>query len=42
MTSHRLAGLFDGINDSRHNATTFRVVDLDGTILFDKLVAEFN
>ena len=30
------------ISDSRHNATNFRVVDLDGTILFDKLVAEFN
>lgn len=25
------------INDSRHNATNFRVVDLDGTIIFDKL-----
>ncbi len=30
------------INDRRHDATNFRVVDLDGTILFDKLVAEFN
>jgi hypothetical protein len=30
------------INDSRHNATNVRVVDPDGTILFDKLVAEFN
>ena len=29
-------------NDSRHNATNVRVVDPDGTILFDKLVAEFN
>ena len=23
------------INDGRHNATNFRVVDLDGTIMFD-------
>ena len=30
------------INDKRHDATNFRVVDLDGTILFDKPVAEFN
>ena len=30
------------INDRRHDATNFRVVDLDGTILFDKLVADFS
>ena len=30
------------INNRRHDATHFRVVDLDGTILFEKLVAEFN
>ena len=30
------------INDGRHDATNFRVVDLDGTILFDKLVADFS
>jgi hypothetical protein len=30
------------INDRRNDATNFRVVDLDGAIVFDKLVAEFN
>jgi len=30
------------INDSRHNATNFRVIDLDGTIIIDKLVAELK
>jgi len=30
------------INDSRHNATNFRVIDPDGTVIFDKLVADFN
>jgi hypothetical protein len=30
------------INDRQHNATSFRVVDVDGTILFDKLITEFN
>ena len=30
------------ITDSRHNAKRFRVVDLDGTIVFDKLVMDFN
>jgi len=30
------------INDRRHDATNFRVVDLDGTILFDQLVADFS
>ena len=30
------------INDSEHNATNFRVVDRDGTILFDQLVKDFN
>jgi hypothetical protein len=30
------------INDSGHNATSFRVVDRDGAIMFDKLVADFN
>ena len=30
------------INDSEHNATNFRVVDRDGTILSDKLVTDFN
>jgi hypothetical protein len=30
------------INDSRHNAINFRVVDLDGTIIIDKLVAELK
>jgi hypothetical protein len=30
------------INDRRHDATNIRVVDLDGAILFDKLVAEFK
>ena len=32
----------DWINDSAHNATSFRVVDRDGIILFDKLVTDFN
>jgi hypothetical protein len=36
------AGYKGWINDERHDATNFRVVDLDGTILFDKLLAEFN
>jgi hypothetical protein len=30
------------INDSRHNAANFRVVDPDGTIVFDELVADIN
>ncbi len=30
------------INDRRHDATNFRVVDLDGVIMFDRLVAEFS
>jgi hypothetical protein len=30
------------INDRSHNATNFRVLDRDGTIVFDKLVAEFR
>ena len=30
------------INDRRNDATNFRVVDLDGAIVFDKLVADFN
>jgi hypothetical protein len=30
------------INDSRRYATHFRIVDLDGIIIFDKLVADFN
>jgi hypothetical protein len=30
------------INGSEHNATNFRVVDLDGTIMFDEPVADFN
>ena len=30
------------INDSRHNAKNFRVVDPDGTIMFDELVTDFN
>jgi hypothetical protein len=30
------------INDSRHNATNFRVIDLDGIIIIDKLVAELK
>ena len=30
------------INDSEHNATNFRVVDRDGTMLSDKLVTDFN
>jgi len=30
------------INDSAHNATSFRVVDRDGAAVFDKLVTEFN
>ena len=30
------------INDRRNDATNFRVVDLDGEIVFDKLVADFN
>jgi hypothetical protein len=30
------------INDKSHNATNFRVVDRDGTIVFDKPVAEFK
>lgn len=30
------------INDRRHDAKNFRVVDLDGTVLFDKLVADFS
>jgi hypothetical protein len=30
------------INDSEHNATNFRVVDRDGTILFNKLVTDFD
>jgi flavin-binding protein dodecin len=29
------------INDTGHNATSFRVVDLDGATLFDKLVTDF-
>ncbi len=29
------------ITDGSHNATRLRVVDDDGTIIFDKLVAEF-
>jgi hypothetical protein len=29
------------IADSNHNATRLRVVDVDGTIMFDKPVAEF-
>lgn len=32
----------DWINDSAHNATSLRVVDRDGIILFDKLVSDFN
>ena len=30
------------INDSGHNATSFRVVDRDGVTVFDKLVTDFN
>jgi hypothetical protein len=30
------------INDRSHNATNFRVIDPNGTIVFDKLVAEFK
>lgn len=30
------------INDSEHNATNFRVFDFDGTIIIDKLVADFR
>jgi hypothetical protein len=30
------------INDRRRDSTNLRVVDLDGTILFDELVAKFN
>jgi hypothetical protein len=30
------------INDSSHNATSFRVVDLDGTTMLDKPVAELR
>jgi hypothetical protein len=30
------------INDSEHNAINFRVIDLDGTIIFDELVADFR
>jgi hypothetical protein len=30
------------INDSRHKATNFRIVDLDGTIMLDRLVADSN
>jgi hypothetical protein len=30
------------INDRRHDATNFRDVDLNGTIMFDELVADFN
>jgi hypothetical protein len=30
------------INDSRHNATNFRVIDFHGIIIFDKLVADFR
>jgi hypothetical protein len=30
------------INARRNDATNFRVVDLDGTIMFDKPVADFN
>jgi hypothetical protein len=30
------------IHDRRNDATHFRVVDLDGTIIFDKAVADFN
>jgi len=29
------------INDRRNDATNFRVVDLDGTTMFDKPVADF-
>lgn len=30
------------INDSRHNAINFRVVDPDGTIMFDARVVDLN
>jgi hypothetical protein len=30
------------INDSEHNATNFRVVDYDGAIIIDKLVADLR
>ena len=30
------------INARRNDATNFRVVDLDGAIMFDKPVADFN
>ena len=30
------------INDSRHNATNFRVIDPDGTVKFDKLVTDLD
>ena len=30
------------INDNKHHATNFRVVDSDGAIIFDKLVADVN
>jgi hypothetical protein len=30
------------INDRRHDATSFRVVDLAGAIMFDELVADSN
>ena len=30
------------INDSGHNATSFRVVDRDGATVLDKLVTDFN
>ena len=30
------------INDRRHDATSFRVVDLDGAIMFDQLVVKLK
>lgn len=30
------------INDRRHDAKNYHVIDLDGTVLFDKLVADFS
>lgn len=30
------------INDGSHDATRVRVIDGDGTIMFDQLVANFN
>jgi hypothetical protein len=32
----------DWINDSQHNATSFRVVDPEGKAIFDALVTDFD